>query len=190
MGSNANYVGRTVYFFGDFDSQKSGDAYNAALLGAVLGNRSSGSLMYRNAAPGAGEAVYVARSHTQVGGSVACGRYSSLIAPSTSNADGTFSGKDAYCGTYPNAPSNGLIVAPVNLLEGTTVASASLRGTFPGAYHSPQKISPGTFSPGDRVNAQGVLAGRVLMAVTGESGSLDVGSLAATMFIDITGPWR
>ena len=190
MGHNPGYVGRTVYFFGDFDSQKSGDAYNAALLGASLADRSLGSLMYRYAAPGVGDAVYVARSHTQVGGSVACGRYSAILAPTSSNADSNFSGKDAYCGTYPNAPSNGLIVSQVNLLEGTSVASASWRGTFPGAYHSPQKINPGTFSPGDRVNAEGVLAGRVLMAVTGESGSLDVGSLAATMFIDITGPWR
>ena len=181
------YVGRSVFFFGDFTSQKSGDAYSAALFGAHGQSEAAGSLMYRSANPSLDRAVYAARSYTQIGGSVPCGRYSPLLAPPTGGTDSTYSGQDAYCGTYPNASSNGLVVSPLLLLEGVSAATANWRGVFPGIYHSPQKISAGTFSTGDLVSAQGNLAGRKLMAFTGPAGG---GPLTATLFIDVTGPWR
>lgn len=189
VATNANFAGRTGWWFGDIAPRKSGDAYACALLaGGTAGDFFGAN--YRTLHDSS-RVVYLARSHTGLGASVPGGRFSPTLAPYTGSAAGEdVSGASPYVGTYPNAADNALITAPLFVLEGRNAGSATWRGVVPGVYHSPQQIPPGVFTPRAVIEATEGLAGRRLLAAPGSaSTSILLSSQAGCTFYDITGPW-
>lgn len=174
----------TIAFFGDINSNKSGDAYGCVLhgnsadraaqttvVGECLGYSSKG-----------GSQGVVARGSNTLGGSQLALHVGAL---NISNAD-SYSGYAAYSLlSYPNNADNGLLFCKV--LE---IVNSGLRGTLPGLYHVPQAGAQDAFSPMDTVVATGDLAGRKMLALrTGAPGSNSAGNYGA-VFFDLTGPWR
>lgn len=185
---NSASQGRTGWWFGDLRSRKSGDAYACTLVAGVHATDGAGT-NYRSV-NGNSSSVYMARSHTQIGGSRRGGRYSPLLAPrNTSGVDNEYSGQNAHGGTYPNGPDNALILSPLLVLEGETSTISSLRGSIPGIYHSSQLILPNTFMLRDVVEGNGEFAGRRLHASPGQSSGQPLSSQAGAVFYDLSDVW-
>ena len=188
FAASSTRLGRTGWWFGDLRSRKSGDAYACALVAGA--NATDGAGTNYRSVNGSGFSVYMARSHTQIGGSRRGGRYSPLLAPrTTSGVDSEYSGQIANGGTYPNGPDNALILSPLLVLEGETSSISSLRGRIPGIYHSSQLIEPGTFMPRDVVEGSGEFAGRRLHASPGQSVSQSLSTQAGAVFYDLSDVW-
>lgn len=186
--SSSAYGGRTGWWFGDIAPRKPGDAFRCALLaGSSAADQYGANHRAMNAT---GRDIFLARSYTGIGSSVRAGRFSPLLAPSTSNTDTEFSGANPFCGVYPNAADNALVTAPLLVLEGSTNTSAVWRGTVPGVYHSPQQILANTFAPRALIRAEGELSGHWLLAAPAQAAPAALTSLNGCTFYDITGPWR
>lgn len=180
-------IGHGVFFgFGDFISDKSGDAYGCYLPGGALAADVTTSstavgacLGYANAAAAA--SVYVPRAYTGVGGSQAARKSSAYAAAAA------YSGLAGYSNQgipYPNPADNSLRVSRLDLLIGST----GFRGRIPGIYHTPHVVGE-AFVTGDLVAGSGEFAGRTLMALRcGPPGAAIAN--AGCVFVDLTGPWR
>lgn len=172
-----------VWGFGDFTSLKSGDAYACALQCAasdVAGGGSSASAAIEycdstNAVLGA----YIPRSFTTLGGAVAARHLSTEYI--TGNVSGAYAAPQSPI--YPNGPDNGLILGRKLFIE----PSVCRRGVDRGVYIIPQNCHT-AFSWRDKIDGQGALAGRKLLAV--KCGSPAGTSSSGVVFFDITGPWE
>lgn len=176
----------TLFGFGDVVSDKSGDAYCGALFGGDSSVSSTtsqidGCIGLASAANTASNA-YIARLHSGMGGAQLIkkgGAYSAGAAYS-----GTSSYGSNYGIPYPNGADNSLRLSPVDVFVG----ASGIRGRVAGVYHTPQAVGDG-FSTGAIVDGQGDYAGRSLVALrVGPTGSPL--SVAGTVFVDATGPWR
>lgn len=185
FGGGASSLGQSGWWFGDIKSRKAGDGYNCALIASTSANDTFGTVSCRSAANGGS---WLARSYSQIGGSANFGKMSPVLSTSIS-LDNTFSGFDALCGVYPNGPDGALVLSPVQILEGATIASQVWRGTLPGVYHSPQQILAQAFSQGQIVEGTVDLAGHMLYAAMGRASTSPLSSLNGATFYDITGPW-
>lgn len=85
--------------------------------------------------------------------------------------------------SYPNSPDSSLILSRRYIADNTGV-----RGFFRGLYQSPQPCAA-AFAPFDRIEGQGPLAGRRLLAVRCGSGSSNSTLGVGVTFFDVTGPW-
>lgn len=85
--------------------------------------------------------------------------------------------------SYPNSPDSSLILSRRYIADNTGV-----RGFFRGLYQSPQPCAA-AFAPFDRIEGQGPLAGRRLLAVRCGSGSSNSTLGTGVTFFDVTGPW-
>lgn len=177
-------VNGVVLGFGDFLSLRSGDTYGAFL--ACLNDEYSRSESYSGGLQ-AGTTdlnrnwVSVPRSYTMIGGAIVC--YNRPESYARDHDSGGQSG-DSIILTYPNAANNGMILSKKVLIE---VATQTLRGYFPGIYHAPQNLHQ-AFNWRDKIDGQGPLLGRKLMAV--KTGTPAGGGSRGCVFFDITGPWR
>jgi len=172
----------TLFYAGDLASFKPGDAWGWLLTGnasdqAGVTWRPDGCCGWssRNARAG----IYLARSHTGVGQSIAAARYGSHHnGPATE----TYAGTSGYAwGSYPNSPNNGLMTGELE------VFALGMRGTLPGLLHPVQDCGD-AFTSGTTLEGTNEFLGRKLMAwrvgppvLGGEGGG--------TVFIDSTGPW-
>jgi hypothetical protein len=176
-----------LYGFGDFNSFKSGDAYgcfisgltsNQAAITTALGNTLGYSdLVGDNNALG----FYAARSFTALGASLAASRK----AESYTTAD-AYSGNTASV-AYPNGADNSLLLSRMLITE---VTPLTMRGVMPGLLFCPQAVGANTFPTRNKIDGQGIYAGRKLMAVNNSGAPAGTASTQATSFLDITGPWR
>lgn len=174
----------TTYGFGDFLSRKSGDAYACAMLcatatvGASTAAQATTLSQMHNSATAS---LYVARSYTALGTSLAVIKRAENFC-TTDNVSGNVN----QAGVYPNGPDNSLILSRVALLE---PSPQCVRGVLRGALYVMQLLGTTTFNWRDKIDGQGALAGRKLMAL---KGAAPAGSAAVstTTFIDITGPWE
>ncbi len=184
---NAAYPSHgTLFGFGDLASDKSGDAYCAAIFGGDAGVWSSGT-----ANPGcigyanfnvSGSLAYVARMHTGMGGAQVIKKGAAY---NTSSAySGIASYGSAYAIPYPNGADNSLRLAAVDIFVGTY----GIRGRVPGVFHTPQAVGEG-FSTGGIVDGHGDYAGRMFVALRVGPTNSPLSS-AGTVFVDTTGPWR
>lgn len=157
------------YPFGDFVSEKQGDAYQCLLAGDssyITGTGFGGIGTYNF--PTAN--LYAPRSYTQLGTSIQMG---------TGFAGVNHSGGVAGNPAYPSLATNGLILGPILLREVAVNVMRAL--SIPGTYATPQALP---MSDGDVVTDIAALPGRKLMATaTGLQG------YEGRLFIDITGPW-
>ena len=156
------------YPFGDFVSEKQGDAYQCLLAGdssyvASVGYGGIGTYNFPIVS------LYAPRSYTQIGTSVQMG--TGFAATNHSGAAGN--------PAYPSLANNGLILSPILLREPTANVMRAL--SIPGIYATPQALP---MSDGDVVTDIAALPGRKLMATT-----LGMQGGEGRLFIDITGPW-
>lgn len=164
------------FFFGDFSSLKSGDAYSFVTVADVSDQSATqyvgfNSLSYNSSFTG----VYIVRSYTQAGGSIPAilrkpGLYTSGSGD-TSNPPG------------PNPINNSLDLVPTLIYEGTT-NSAPRRGVIPGVYGIPHALGSG-FDSKQRIAAIVDLPGHILIGVRYYSASN-----GARYAVDVSGPWE
>ena len=156
----AGVATRHIYFFGSITSFKTGDAYGTMLIanrtsatsGSAFGESSSGS--YSNAHGG----HFMARSYTQSGQSVACGKYSSAITSS-------YLGYSASTLTYPDPVTGGMLLSPVYVYEAVVLAR---RGLLPGCW-APIHSLPGQC--GDTFTGVGEMAGKEFILLNASASS-------------------
>lgn len=168
-------------FWGDFPSEKAGDAYNAIICANIENKSSFGSPGAFNAAhnQSQGVGVFLVRNYSQIGGAI----QGFLAKPG--QLSGTWSGH----GTLPIGPNpinNGLDVSPTLILEGTS-ASGNRRGIVPGLYGIPHYLGSAYESKtivGDVVG----LPGHSLMFM--RFGGYGSASLSYRYAFDISGPWE
>ena len=172
FGSNASLFNLySGHLFGDINSLKSGDAYSSAIHGFTTDTEPNwpGDNKFtevNNSSPG----LYLARSYTQLGESIAGHRQGATI----------WSLYMGYGGlTYPNPAGNGLVFAPVAIGQGTSVMRSA---ALPGLYH-PLHLTPLAYL--EKVADVPSLPGRTLQAF-----DLSVDIYRAQCLFDITGPWR
>lgn len=173
--------------FGDLLARKSTDAYAAFLQAdpasvvtssATVGDLSDGSRV-------ASAVCSAPRSWTGLGSGALLGQY---MESRRGNATSVKSGTTAVL-VYPNGPDNALDLDRVFATEG----DLSTRGTFPGLMHCPQQLGF-AFASFDKLDGQGSLAGRRLMALRcgspgGTTQNATTGGYGVVVF-DLTGNWR
>lgn len=172
-----------VWGFGDFDSYKSGDPFacflNAHSFDAASSTSpASESIEYWTNNPTVSMPA-VPRSFTGLGGSVRCATIGDF-AMTSSGASGALA--NAATPVYPNGANNGLILSKKLIIE----SAVTLRGRYRGVLLCPQPAHA-SFNWRDKVDGQGDLAGRKLLAV--KCGSPASNSSQGVVFFDITGPW-
>jgi hypothetical protein len=184
--SGANYRMRNIYAFGDMIPQRSGDAWCAMLQG-IGTNPNSGYESMAGSNWAADTFLAGPRTYSGIGGAVALKR-------SVPGFQGSaVSGDPTWYTQYPNPADNGLILANLQLFNGTnSTGAAQLRGRAPGLLHVLQNVGI-SFQSNDRVTGSGDFTGKNLMAVR-VAGSMSSPVAEPTqpgaVFFDISGPWR
>ncbi len=144
------------FLFGDLDSYVVSDQYGCMI---VSSNSSSGNMLSYSIA--ASSANYLARSVSQLGGSVAMNRYSNGRTGEIGNSGPTYSGSDTF-------------LWPIEAWDGT----ANQHGLIPGLWNP---IHTGMVH-GTVIEAVPQLSGRSLF--------IQLMSGVRAYGIDVTGPWR
>lgn len=182
-----------VYAFGDITSYKPGDAYGCIIAGhqesapsdirrqcfGVIGH-TPGEVRFL------GNAIRIARSHTQIGAAATVMLASMLVDPREAQYN-NFNFMGAGGPAYPSPVHNGLNVSrPVLCAEGAP--HGNCRGEWPGMLH-PLHSRP--LSHGDIVdNIAGLPGRRLLLAQIGGFDSYYGSYVSGRIAFDITGPWR
>lgn len=167
--------------FGDFNSTKSGDAFSCYITGAssdISASTSTQAAALSYVGTGATDG-FVPRQFTSLGTSFQIPRLIEYFG--VSNAFTGASG--AY--TYPNPADNSFVLAPGILYENSNV----LRGRLRGIMYPAHALTAASFNWRDKINGQGALANRKLIAVKTSGASATSTATAVTIFFDITGPW-
>lgn len=175
-------VSGCVWEFGDFTPAKSSDPYACNLQANSIDIATSVSAPQSsieqadnvNARVGA----YLPRSFTALGGAVAAVHMpAEFINSAISGSAGANTAP-----VYPNGPDNGLLLSKKLIVE----TGVCRRGVYRGVYLTPQNCHA-SFNWRDKIDGQGALAGRKLLAI--KCGSPAGTSSQGVIFIDITGPW-
>lgn len=170
---NASYpTVPTGQLFGDINSLKSGDAYSSFISGTTIDTLPGSPGHYANFGnlSTGQDNKYLARTYTQLGSAVVA----------TLVGDNGISTAIGYGGlTYPHAVDNGLLFAPVGVVETTGIRSRAL----PGLY---QPLHPVPLAHLGTVTDVPDLPGRTLQAFSVSAGTTYLGQA----LFDITGPWR
>lgn len=164
------------YIFGDIASLRAGDAYSFFINAEVAGTDTlptypggSNNLSILGSYSQTQAGKYLARSNNQIGSAVAAGMM----------GDHGVSAVIGYGGlTYPHPVDNGLLFAPVAVVENSVIRSRALPGFYQ-PLHSVPLAYLDTFNTPD-------LSWRTLQAFDISYST----SLRAQCLIDITGPWR
>lgn len=183
LASGAGVAG-SVWTFGDFKSLRSADAYKSVLFCAAaapnaLTGVSSATVEYVSYTA-AGTGAFVSRSYTGVGSAQELGHGAEGLVTTGGAAAGASS--STVVPTYPNGANNGLVLVRKTLVERNVALRGFLRGV-----HVPAQLCHSSFNPLDKLDGQGDLLGRKLLAVKC-GGTAGTGSLGV-LFFDITGPW-
>jgi len=162
------------YLFGDIASLRAGDAYSTMLCAEVTDTLPPYPGQYNlftnlGAYNATQTGKYCARPHTQVGSALAAGMIGD-------NAISTYIG---YSGlTYPHPLDNGLLFAPVGVVESNIVRSRALPG-----FYQPLHTAPLAYL--DLVTGLPDFPGRTFQAF-----DLATSTTRGQCLIDLTGPWR
>lgn len=182
---NGSFPSQVIFqgMFGDIDSVKSGDAFRCAINGymnsGVFSSPASSGFDVDAAINTAPTGMFISRSFSQIGSSVALGRaYSTLVLTDSSNRR---SGQVGITGhiPYPNLADGGVYVSPFTVFE--TDFGDTYRGRIRGLYSVPQAVGGSVFSNFDRLTDVTGLTGREIALIN--SGTTGV------FAFDVTGPW-
>lgn len=183
--TNTGAAGAQGMFFGDLVPEDPTDAYAVALTdlgGAETSFDSvfSGCVGTARGASSDPDNIFLPRSYTGLGGSVACTKRAAFC-----TAASAYSGWSTYAGAafpFPNKYGNTLLIYPVYLFD-----SGGMRGRLPGLYHTPQSVI-NELADGTVISGTGIYAGRKFMVVSvGVDGN---GDAQGAVLADMTGPWR
>lgn len=159
--------------FGEFPSEKAGDAYNCLLTGDINNFGLTTSMMY--AVDGSGNYAWAPREYTQTGSAIQL----EYFRGNNAGVFGVGSGNGGV--TYPSPVSGGLILSQPSIPVAGAQAGLRCAGV-PGLFFTPQNQP---LTHGDLVTNVPGLAGKTLLAIdTRNSGG------NGRVFIDLTGPWR
>lgn len=155
---NANWQG---VVFGDFDSYKASDAFNTLIVGEASAPSGFATNIDDISASTSTVATghYIARSYTQVGSSITCGKVSDAT------QSGPTMGSTGM--TYPSPLDGALHLAPVWLTQAS--ATIGKRGLLPGIWN-PLHLQP--LAHGDTFSGTGDLTGRSFEVITFQSGQV------------------
>ena len=165
----ADYLGSywsEALWFGDIHTLANVDKFHAFLLAAPSTSWNSST---HTSLAGVTTGSYLARSYTQVAGAISAGRYSHVKAQQFFSA----------VLPYPSPVGNGVVIAPVEVWEGTT----QLRGHLPGIYATLNTTA--NIPDGTQITTVPLLPGRTL-----EFQSLPLAGGKYAPCFDLTGPWR
>ena len=189
--SGTTFVSGAVFGFGDFVSFSANDAWRCFVIGytswqpstAIGASGSEGSLELSHATT-AYAGISAPRNRNGAPGAVSFTK--TMEAYMATNAlvvsGGTTNPGGPAFAAYPSPANQGLILSRVILAEG-----GGPRGYLRGLFHTPQNCHA-SFGQMERINGQGVFAGRRLMAL--KCGSM-LGTVSqGVVFVDITGPWE
>ena len=161
--------------FGDINSLKSGDSYSSFIAGTPLdtlpGNPgASNTFSALSGVTNTQAGKYLARTYTQLGTAVAAGMM----------GDNGVSVWLGYSGlTYPHPPDNGLLFAPVAVVENSLIRSRALPGLYQPLHTAPLTDLATVTDVPDFPN-------RTFQAFSVVQGNATTGQV----LIDLTGPWR
>lgn len=186
--STSTHLASPIRGFGDLlPFAADGDPYSAALSCAPTGDATSGSAMnggFDTLQASGGFNVYLARPLGGVGGAVAVGS-KAYISAFTSPV----SGDDTTLGNFPPAVDGALRYCRRYVFHNVSSTNQPPRADVPGVYYIPQKGVLGNVNRLDTVAGNGELAGRLLLAVVTNGGTMNAAPTGITL-LDITGPWR
>lgn len=171
-----NDAGCVTHFAGDIASDRSADAWCAALTGAASNstNTTSGDVGYSSGNSG----FSLARQSHGVGGAV-------QVARRTAGGN-AYSGADATLGAFPSQASNFLHLQPFVLGDATDFSPRGPRGRLPGLFHVPQTGLADAFASDTQVLSGLDASGQVLlMRACGPANGASVGRLLWSL-----APWR
>lgn len=141
-----------MWYFGEFSSYKSGDAYNTIIAGAT-----AASYDYPEGWPGMVcrngylNGHYLARSYTQTGSSIAASKLSDLCYSDAAVHSGTFGA------TFPDPISGSIYICPMYVSQGATYER---RGVLDGQWFIGHN---NPLANGDTFDGSGDLAGKTFM---------------------------
>ena len=171
----------TIYFAGDIESFKSGDAWGWMLTGdpaayEVSQSEAPGCISVSNRAA---ISSYLSRSYTGIGAAVGALR---VGAGHNAAVNPGISGSNNYSfGSSPNMANYGLLLAPVEIVEGSVK-----RGLLPNALHLTQN-GAGSFPSGELVAGTGKFAGHTLLALRTSAANAQSYTPIGNVFIDLGG---
>lgn len=155
---------KLIAFFGDFTSYKSGDAYNCAIVGSNAVNASVNNFGLTASALNVSlNGHYVARSYTQVGGSINAGK----VIDSARNGATYRIGNAGASTPYPSPITGGIDMCPVVVTEGAS-GQIVARGEMPGLY-APLHTLPANHY--DTFSGSGELTGKTFQLFDCHEGS-------------------
>lgn len=178
---------RSIYFFGDINSVKSGDAFGCLLTGQGDDASDASKLVNLANVTPASSGSCLARLHNGIGAAVSTmrtlGPYPAAIG----------SGSSSWYTQYPNPVNNGLVAVDMEILTGAASGGgAHLRGTLPGMKGLCQAVGVALQS-GDRITGTDDFAGRTLVAMrcsASPGGQVTDPAAPGAVLFDVTGPWR
>jgi hypothetical protein len=150
MNTAVDFSAGATVCYGDILSLKPGDAYGTLIAGNSSSSAPYSQFFVLAAAVGTSSFHYMARSHTQIGSSIAVGKLSATNKGSSSSI-----GSGGLI--YPQPSDNALHMASVEICE-----AAALRGTLPGLWNPLHTRALSNF---DTFDGTGALAGKTFMAV-------------------------
>lgn len=182
------------FMFGDYFSNKSGDAYNCAIIGRAAENSGSDSderlaqVVFGNGALSATRAGhYLARVWTGVGGSIPFSKNTDMLAfvgtaSTASSCDGPV-GCGAAQVNYPNGPDGALELAPLRIGH-----NGSVRGYLKGLW-APCHNQP--VGHGDTPSGNGNMSGKSFLAlnVKANSNNNSNGSTSGQIVVETSDTW-
>lgn len=158
--SAATYGG--MWSFGDIKSFKAADGYGTIIVGNTGGGYSGNGFCQCCGVSASVSGLFVCRSYTQTGTSLACGRHSDTLAAGASPF-----GTNGL--PYPNPADGGIYLAPVRITE---PAASVMRGTVPGLWVAQHPQT--SFNCLDTFSGSGAMAGRTFMFLHQYSSSMVV----------------
>ena len=167
VNQSATVANSIAVYFGDFASEKTADAYGSVLYcGVTTTVENMGTLVLINGST----SIYIPRSHTQIGTSIAAVAYTHKIQANYLGGTGI---------TYPSAVGNQFYAAPVELWESLTI----FRGILPGIWCP--------LHPGGGLTDAAIISD--MAGLSGHSLQIDrcgYAGAAVAISVDISGPWR
>jgi hypothetical protein len=163
--------------FGDYQSNKAGDALGAFLAASTssyVGTTTSADLAALQD-PSGNFSMVQPRGVSGLGSAQPIGRSSTQPMGFTSNQQ--VSGSTGMA--FPNPANNEVYVAPITLYESSPLNC--YRGVLPGAWFCPMTVGTGIFAARHRLTGVTGLSGRVLRTL--------VSRQETPFFVDVTGPW-
>lgn len=155
------------FYFGEFQSFKSGDLYNTMIIGADTSGTNLcqlGQLVTSGPTHSNGSSHYLARSYLNTGTSILCSKRA--LYDVTSSPIIGYSG--GYYPPFPDIVTNDMMISPIVIYEPSAGNQSVIRGMMSGLW-APLHQTPGAHA--DTINGSGTTAGKTFLLFDTAMGS-------------------